>query len=144
MEQEYTFYHKTPVQIRFNDVDIMGHVNNSVYQNYFDFARMRYFEEVFGSRVDWYDKALVLVKIELEYQKPVLMYDFIQVLTKVHYLGNKSLQMVQHLVGESADDVRCSNKAVLAGFSYTEGDSIHLLDKWKDKINRYERDLDLL
>jgi acyl-CoA thioester hydrolase len=144
MEQEYTFYHKTPVQIRFNDVDIMGHVNNSVYQNYFDFARMRYFEEVFGSRVDWYDKALVLVKIEIEYQRPVLMYDFIQVLTKVHYLGNKSLQMVQHLVGESADDVRCSNKAVLAGFSYASGDSIYLLDEWKEKINRYERDLDLL
>ncbi len=144
MEQGYTFYHKTPVQVRFNDVDIMGHVNNSVYQNYFDFARMRYFEEVFGSRVDWYDKALVLVKIEIEYQKPVRMYDFIQVLTKVHYLGNKSLQMKQHLVGKSADDVRCSNKAVLAGFSYTEGDSIHLLDEWKEKINRYEQDLDLL
>ena len=75
MEKEPVFYHQTPIQIRFNDVDIMGHVNNSVYQNYFDYARLQYFEQVFGYRMDWYDKALVLVKIEIEYLKPVEMYE---------------------------------------------------------------------
>ena len=39
---EMKFFHETPLQIRFNDVDVMGHVNNSVYQNYFDVARLRY------------------------------------------------------------------------------------------------------
>ena len=41
MDQQIQFFHKTPIQIRFNDVDVVGHVNNSVYQNYFDAARMR-------------------------------------------------------------------------------------------------------
>jgi acyl-CoA thioester hydrolase len=138
MEKEPVFYHQTPIQIRFNDVDIMGHVNNSVYQNYFDYARMQYFEQVFGYRMDWYDKALVLVKIEIEYLKPVEMYDRVRVLTRVYHLGNKSLRMEQRLVGEEDDDVRCKNVAVLSGFSYPDGRSIELADNWRKSIIAYE------
>ena len=141
MDKDYTFYHQTPIQIRFNDVDIMGHVNNSVYQNYFDYARMQYFEKVFGYRMDWYDKALVLVKIEIEYFQPVQMYDSIRVLTKVVHLGNKSLRMEQRLVGEQPEDVRCTNRAVLSGFNYIQGKSLELLDIWRESIKDYEKDL---
>jgi len=137
------FFHRTPIQIRFNDVDIMGHVNNSVYQNYFDYARMQYFQRVFGYRVDWYDKALVLVKIEIEYNRPVEMYDPIEVLTKVYHLGNKSLRMEQRLVGSSDDDLRCSNRAVLSGFGYREGAAIELPDSWREGIGAFEEDLDI-
>ena len=141
MEKNYTFYHQTPIQIRFNDVDIMGHVNNSVYQNYFDYARLQYFEEVFGYRMDWYGKALVLVKIEIEYIRPVMMYDPVKVLTKVYHLGNKSLRMEQRLVGEQSDDVRCMNRAVLSGFSYPEGQSVELPDIWRQSIQEFEKDV---
>ena len=141
MEAHGTFFHRTPIQVRFNDVDIMGHVNNSVYQNYFDYARLQYFEQVFGYRMDWYDKALVLVQIEIEYQKPVEMYDRVQVLTKVYQLGNKSLRMEQHLTGSDEKDVRCSNRAVLSGFSYPQGQSIELLEQWRDRILQFESDL---
>jgi hypothetical protein len=30
----------------FSDVDVMGHVSNTVYQNYFDAGKLNYFEEV--------------------------------------------------------------------------------------------------
>jgi acyl-CoA thioester hydrolase len=135
------FFHTTPIQIRFNDVDVVGHVNNSVYQNYFDAARMRYFEKVFGYRLDWHDQLLVLVKIEIEYLKPVDMYDNIQVLTKVHHLGNKSLQMIQHLTGEETSDIRCTNKAVLSGFDYKNNTAILLLQQWRDAIQTFEKDI---
>ena len=141
MDQQIQFFHKTPIQIRFNDVDVVGHVNNSVYQNYFDAARMRYFEEVFGYRLDWHDQLLVLVKIEIEYQKPVDMYDEIQVLTKVHHLGNKSLHMIQHLTGKEQTDIRCINKAVLSGFDYKKDTAIPLLQKWRDSIDQFEKDI---
>ncbi len=141
MQTSYRFFHRTPIQIRFNDVDIMGHVNNSVYQNYFDYARLRYFEEVFGYRIDWFDKALVLVKIEIEYQQPVQMFDEIGVLTKIFHLGNKSLQMEQLLVGNEQQDVRCSNRAVLSAFSYHEGKAVELPERWRRAIAQYEHDL---
>ncbi|MFP4042037.1 MAG: acyl-CoA thioesterase [Bacteroidales bacterium] len=142
MNMNMKFYHKTPIQIRFNDVDIVGHVNNSVYQNYFDVARMRYFEEVFGRKLDWDNKLLVLVKIEIEYFQAVDMYDDIFVLTKVDKLGNKSLHMEQRLTGKENTDVRCLNRAVLSGYDYDTKQSVPLLDEWRTSIKKYEKDID--
>src|SRR6056297_1813045 len=127
---EFEFFHETPLQIRFNDVDVMGHVNNSVYQNYFDVARLRYFEDIFGYRMNWYDNALVLVNIEIDFLKSVEMYDHVKVLTKVYQLGNKSLRMEQRIVGDDSEDVRSVNRAVLSAFSYNEGKAMPLLDEW--------------
>ena len=138
---ELTFFHETPLQIRFNDVDVMGHVNNSVYQNYFDVARLRYFEDIFGYRMNWYDNALVLVHIEIDFIKSVEMYDQVKVLTKIYQLGNKSLRMEQRIVGENPEDVRCFNRAVLSAFNYNEGKAVPLLNEWRAKIKKYEKDI---
>ena len=35
--------HKTPIQIRFNDVDQMGHVNNAVIMEYLDLGKDAFF-----------------------------------------------------------------------------------------------------
>ena len=40
-KQQHTtegFRHHTDVQIRFNDIDILGHVNNTVYFSFYDTA----------------------------------------------------------------------------------------------------------
>lgn len=142
MQHDYVFYHHTPIQVRFNDVDIMGHVNNSVYQHYFDYARLQYFEEVFGRRINWYDEVLVLVNIEIDFIKPVYMYDPVKVLTKVYHLGNKSLKMEQRLVSDREEDVRCQSKSVLSGFNYKKGESIPLLNEWREQIKQFERDVE--
>ena len=142
MQKNYVFYHRTPIQIRFNDVDVMAHVNNSVYQHYFDYARLKYFEEVFGYRMDWYDDALVLVNIEINFIQPVYMYEAIQVLTKVYKLGNKSLKMEQRVAGEQDADVRCQSSAVLSGFNYKKGESVSLLNQWRERIREFEQDID--
>ena len=42
------FRHSIPVQLRFNDIDILGHLNNSVYFTLFDLGKTRYFEAVHG------------------------------------------------------------------------------------------------
>ena len=34
MEESPAFRHSIPVQMRFNDIDVLGHINNSVYFSY--------------------------------------------------------------------------------------------------------------
>ena len=41
------FRHKIPIQIRFKDLDDMGHVNNANHLSYIELARVKYFQEVF-------------------------------------------------------------------------------------------------
>ncbi len=40
----------TDIQMRFRDIDGMGHVNNSVYLSYVELARTQFYMEVAGKR----------------------------------------------------------------------------------------------
>lgn len=140
---ETNFLHKTPVQIRFNDIDIMAHVNNSVYQNYFDMARLRYFEKVFDQEMKWRERALVLAKITIEYFNPIFLEEEIVVLSKVYKLGNKSLQMKQEIINVNTNEVKANNDAILVAFGSQENGAILLPDDWRRKIMDYENNLTL-
>lgn len=142
-KSETNFLHKTPIQIRFNDIDILAHVNNSVYQNYFDMARLRYFEKVFNQKMNWNEKALVLAKITIEYFNPIFLEEEIVVLSKVYKLGNKSLQMKQEIVNVTTNEIKANNDAILVAFGSKENGAILLPDDWRNKIIDYENDLKL-
>ena len=76
------FKHKTPVQIRFKDIDKLGHVNNANHLTYFELARMKYFEDVIGDQIDWKKQGVILARIEINYKLPILLEDKISVFTK--------------------------------------------------------------
>jgi acyl-CoA thioester hydrolase len=139
--QTFQFFHTTPVQIRFNDIDIMAHVNNSVYQNFFDMARMSYFEEVFEQKMQWKVRALVLAKITIDYLNPIFLDEEIAVLSKVYKLGNKSLQMQQEIINVQTNELKAKNDAILVAFGVKSNGAIQLPEDWKEKIINYEKDI---
>jgi len=92
------FLHTTPVQIRFNDIDISGHVNNTMYFQYLDYARLQYFKEVFQDTIEWRKKGFVLAKIDIDFFEPIFLEDNISVKTKIIKIGIKSIEMKQQIV----------------------------------------------
>ena len=40
------FKYHTDLQIRFSDVDVLGHVNNTVYLSYYDTGKAWFFSEI--------------------------------------------------------------------------------------------------
>ena len=44
--EEIVFHHALPIQLRFNDVDKFGHVNNTVYFSFYDLGKTEYFASV--------------------------------------------------------------------------------------------------
>ena len=91
------YFHKHPIQKRFSDIDMLGHVTNSIYQQYFDLGRMYYFSEVLNEKMDWQDEGLILVSININFMAQVKLYEDIEVRTKIVKLGNKSLEMHQQI-----------------------------------------------
>ena len=41
--EEIVFHHALPIQLRFNDVDKFGHVNNTVYFSFYDLGKTEIF-----------------------------------------------------------------------------------------------------
>jgi acyl-CoA thioester hydrolase len=64
--------YSVPVDVRFNDVDGMGHVNNALYLTYLEHCRMRFFTEVAGSKSER-DFPFILAHAALDYKVPIKM-----------------------------------------------------------------------
>ena len=47
------FKHKTPIEIRFADVDAFGPVNNAAFLTYIEMASGKYFDEVVECGYGW-------------------------------------------------------------------------------------------
>ena len=59
------FRHTLPLQLRFNDIDLLGHVNNSVYFSFYDLGKARYFETVKAQNIDWKKAGLKRTRIRI-------------------------------------------------------------------------------
>jgi acyl-CoA thioester hydrolase len=78
------------IQVRFSDLDVLGHVNNTIHLSYFEMARIHYFKELLGQNWDWHSFGMVLVKNEVEYLKSILLFDEPEVIIFTEHIGTKS------------------------------------------------------
>ncbi|MGB1729002.1 MAG: acyl-CoA thioesterase [Crocinitomicaceae bacterium] len=78
------------IQIRFSDIDVMGHVNNATYLSYFEYTRMYYFEKLLGLEWNWNEHGILLVRNEVEYLKPIFLNDQPIIEMFIGQIGNKS------------------------------------------------------
>ena len=137
------FNETNKLQIRFNDVDIVGHVNNVIFQHYYDLGRLRYFENVLKDDVNWNEESLAIVKISTEYLKPVYLEDKIFVQTKIIRIGNKSIEMAQRIVSNIDNNISIHSfsTSILSGFHKKLKTSIEIPSKWKENIIAFEGDM---
>ena len=78
------------IQVRFSDLDILGHVNNSVYLSYFEIARVAFFSPLMGLDWDWQKNGVLIKKNEIEYFSPVLLHQEPEISIYTRSIGTKS------------------------------------------------------
>lgn len=95
--EEIEFHHSLPIQLRFNDVDKFGHVNNTVYFSFYDLGKTEYFASVCPG-VDWEKDGIVVVHIEADFLAQIFSSDHIAVQTAVCEIGTKSFHLLQRVI----------------------------------------------
>lgn len=134
MEQK----HRTEVQIRFNDIDLMGHVYNAKYQEFFDLARLSYFNEVLGDKVILSNIGLVIASVNVDYMQPTFLDDRIYVLTNISKLGEKSLEMQQAVFKAGNEDPVAICKSVMVCYDMRKRNSEQISEEWREKFTAFE------
>jgi len=135
--------HITPIQIRFNDVDIAAHVNNAIYMEYSDLAKMHYFNEVFKNTINWKEKGFVLASATLDYLEPVYLNEEIVVETITQKIGEKSLEILQVVRKKDSkgdNGVKCIIKSIMVAYDYKEAHAIIVEDQWRKCLIEFEGD----
>jgi acyl-CoA thioester hydrolase len=124
--------HTFPIQIRFNDVDILGHVNNVMYGHYFDMARYQFMIQKFGDLVDLRHSRYIFIMVRTEYDflQPSFMEERLHVETSMVRVGNKSIQFKQSIV-DNKGVVKVNCVSVMSSFDKESGTSFEISPEWK-------------
>ncbi|TRX71024.1 thioesterase family protein [Carboxylicivirga sp. M1479] len=137
--QDIKFKHSTPVQVRFNDIDGLGHVNNTTIQEYFDLGRMHYMNAVFGSEILKGEATVIVVNINTDFSSPLYLKDELDVKTAIIHLGGKSLKMVQQVVDRKTGEAKAVCQSVMVGFNKVTEEGLELLPEWRKAVSQYEQ-----
>ena len=136
-EENIAYRHILPLQIRFNDVDKFGHVNNTVYFQFYDTAKTDYIATVCKG-VDWERLAIVVVKIEAEFLAQIKSDSHIAGRTRVTKIGNKSFHLEQDVIDVDTQEVKSRCLSIMVLFDLEHQQTIPLPDEWRQAISSYE------
>jgi len=120
------------IKVRFRDVDSMGHVNNAVYLNYFEEARIGFFEQLVGLEWDWKEFGILVARHEIDYRLPVELNDRVHVETWCEHIGKTSIIMMYNV--HTQNGICTSGKTVLVCFDYSSKKKISVPDIWRSKL----------
>lgn len=128
-----------PVQVRFNDVDRFGHVNNTAYFSLYDLGKVEYMHAVLGGDFEQDDVVPVVANINADFIRPIFYGDPIEIETATVHLGHKSFRLFQRAVNTETGDVMCQCSTTMVCFSLTAQESVDIPASLREAIERYER-----
>lgn len=126
-----------PIQVRYVDCDMAGHVNNAIYLSYFENARVHYLSKLFGSDRDWKEKGIVLRTNEIEYIAPIYLEDKPLVEVYVESIGKKSYTLGYEI--RVGNELRTIGKSVIVCYNAVTKLSYEVSDEDKELLEKLKR-----
>lgn len=97
------FFHWHTIKTRFRDLDPLNHVNNAVFNSYFEEARIHFVESVPELSNSFSEgKSFVLAKCTVEYIKPIIYPQTIVIGTGCLSVGNSSVEAFQAIYDQDS------------------------------------------
>jgi acyl-CoA thioester hydrolase len=137
MEAAEGFTLAVPIEVRFRDIDAMGHVNNAVYLTYFENARIAYWKALGRSRPRG-DVAYVLARVECDFRSPTTMDDEVACHIRVASFGRTSFVMEYLVRDERSKRAIAEGRTVQAVYDYEARRVRPMEESLKEEIRRFE------
>jgi len=121
------------VDVRYQDVDALGHVNNAIYATYIEEARVEYMQDVLGD----VEIEAVVANLEIEFLRPVTMDDdHVTVHIAVVELGTKSLTFEYEVY--AGGELAATASTVQVAYDESSREAVALPDRYHERVREYE------
>ena len=127
----------TDIEVRFRDLDALGHVNNAVYFTYFEEGRKHFSKKVFGvSEIS--DFKFIMAHIQCDFIRPIRFNDPVILQMWVKDIGTKSFSFEYRLV-DFSDETRvyATGESIQVCYDYGNNKSIEVPAKMRENLTRY-------
>lgn len=96
------FNFKFPIQLRYSDFDMLGHMNSAQYVTLLELGRLQYF-----MHINWNlnEVSNVVASFKIDYLNQIIPTDEVVVWVRVTSLGNKSFKMEYAMASPSEDTI---------------------------------------
>jgi YbgC/YbaW family acyl-CoA thioester hydrolase len=100
--------------VRSYELDAYGHVNHAVFLNYFENARVAYLAQKGMSFRSLMEEGcfFIIVRAEVDYIKPLIESERIDIVGEIERVGNTSITVVQEMFKLPARDLVCKGRFV--------------------------------
>jgi acyl-CoA thioester hydrolase len=128
---------KIEINVRFRDIDGMGHVNNAVYFTYFEEGRKAFFQSIStGSGLSVFP--FILAHIGCDFLSPVKLENRLSLEMWVKEIGKKSFGLGYNLVDFTDASISyAKGESVQVCFDYAENKSIEVPAELKGRLIEY-------
>jgi len=125
--------HEKRLEIRWKDVDALGHVNNAVYLTYLEECRDEWLEQALGDGEAAWD--FVIARLAIDFRRELrLEDDVVLVSCRLERIGTSSVTTRETIV--AAGDLAAEAEAVLVPRNRVAGGSRPLSDAERSAIER--------
>jgi len=131
------FRFSTTLEVRWRDVDAMGHVNNAVYFSYLEQARLHYLRKRGFTPARPADIGIMIAEASGKSRSPLALSEQVTIYARVSALRKSSFFLEYHLHGED-DRLVATARTVQVCYDYTQGRPIPIPDQWRAAITTYE------
>lgn len=135
----YEFRHRQPVQLRFNDIDMLGHLNNSVYIQLMDLGKASYFHQFIDGRLDHDKLAIVVANINCDFYAPAHLEERLEVMTAIESMSEKSLRLEQRVINADNGEVKCRAITTMVNIDPHTGRAVDITPEWRKLLSDFEQ-----
>lgn len=127
------------VQIRFNDIDILGHLNNVVYFSLFDTAKAEYLKKAMGSTLDFRRVESVIANVDCAFRASAFYGEPIDVYTRCKDMGVRSFTLEQVMVNADTMQIKAVCRTVMVSYNPDEGVPVDIAPHVRTAIETLEK-----
>lgn len=138
-EQPGGFRFSIEEEVRFRDLDSLGHVNNAVYLTYFEQARIAYFQHLgwtWPERPDeWF---FILAEARCTYRSPARLGERLRIATGVVEVGRSSFRMGYRITEVSTGRLVAEGETVQVAYDYRQRRPVPLSEEVRRRLAEFE------
>ncbi|MCX2819355.1 MAG: acyl-CoA thioester hydrolase [Methanobacteriota archaeon] len=123
----------TQLDVRFRDLDTMGHVNNAVYATYLEQARVAYYDDVLDLGID--ELGFVLAHLEADYERPIHHGEEVRVGLRTADMGERSMRTGYRI---EADGTLAATAETVQVAVDEDGNPRAVPEDWRSTVERFE------
>jgi acyl-CoA thioester hydrolase len=127
-----------PLEVRWSDMDSMGHVNNANYFTYLEMARidfLRHEAMPSGMKVD--GKGFGLVSIKCDFRKQIHYPAQLEIGTRVAYIGSRSFHIDQGIFLAGSETLMAHGHSVMCWVDYENERALELSAELKAMLEKF-------